>query len=168
MYSNKKKINHVVKIFKPLLTCKQDHLSFQVHFARLQALLHEVNLCQPPTTDPVMQKHYREELYPGIYQSKLHPSILSLTQRSLLFGDRVSRTIVLGIMYGTPSSPLSFVLGDMTPPSTMTIFALKLEMIVSFPTLMAVVLLIGATATLFFYVLVVPRKIIIPKYDGRN
>ena len=77
MCANQMNIDCVIEIFEFLLTCKQGNLSLQAHFNHFQALLQEVDLYQPPTTDLTMLKRYREELYAGISLSRLHPSIVS-------------------------------------------------------------------------------------------
>ena len=77
MYANQTNIARVVEIFETLLPLKQGDLSLQAHFGRMQALIQEVDLYQPPTTDLVTLKRYRAELYAGIYLSGLPPSIAS-------------------------------------------------------------------------------------------
>ena len=67
MYANQTNIGRVVEIFETLLTLKQGDLSLQAHFGRMQALIQEVDLYQPPTTDLVTLKRYSAELYAGIY-----------------------------------------------------------------------------------------------------
>ena len=89
IYANQTNIGHVVEIFETLLTLKQGDLSLQAHFGCMQALIQEVDLYQPPTTDLVTLKHYRAELYAGIYLSGLRPSIASQLRGSLLSVDHV-------------------------------------------------------------------------------
>ena len=89
MYVNQTNIDRVVEIFESLLTCKQGDLSLQAYFSRLQALIQEVDLYQPPTNNHVTFKRYRAELYAGIYLSGLCPSIASQLRGSLLSSDRV-------------------------------------------------------------------------------
>ena len=111
MYVNQMIIDRVVEIFKTLLTLKQGDLSLQAHFGRLQALIQEVDLYQPLTTDLVTLKRYRTELYTGIYLSGLRPSITSQFRGSLLSGDHVPNIITifsaaLRVTTGMPSLPL--------------------------------------------------------------
>ena len=73
-------------------------------------------------------KCYREELYVGIYLSKLCPSIASQFRGYLLSSDHVpSFTTIFSIshcvMTSTLSSPLSSAPSDMTPPSAMAVLA---------------------------------------------
>ena len=75
-----------------------------------------------------MLKHYCEELYASIYLNMLYPSIASQNLGSLPSSDRVPSlsTIfcaALHVTIGTPSSPLSSVPGDTTPPSDMVVSA---------------------------------------------
>ena len=58
MYANQMNIGRVVEIFETLLTLKQGDLSLQAHFGRLQVLIQEVDLYQPPTTNLLMLKHF--------------------------------------------------------------------------------------------------------------
>ena len=126
MYANQTNIGRVVEIFETLLTLKQGDLSLQAHFGRMHALIQEVDLYQPPTTDLMTLKRYCAELYAGIYLSGLRPSIASQLRGSLLSGDHVPciTTIfsaALRVTIGMPSLPLSSVPGDTPPPSAMTI-----------------------------------------------
>ena len=124
MYAYQTNINRVVKIFESLLTRKQGDLPLQPHFARLKALIQEVNLCQPPTIDPMTLMRYREELYGGIYLSWLCPSKSSQIQGSLLSSDHVPIlttifSVTLRVTTSASSSPLSSALSDMTHPLAM-------------------------------------------------
>ena len=126
MYANQMNIGRVVEIFETLLTLKQGDLSLQAHFSCMQALIQEVDLYQPPTTDLVMLKRYRAELYAGIYLSGLPPSIASQLRGSLLYGDHVPGittifSAALRVTTGMPSLPLSSTPGDTPPPSLMAI-----------------------------------------------
>ena len=128
VYANQTNIGRVVEIFETLLTLKQGDLSLQAHFGCMQALIQEVDLYQPPTTDLVTLKRYRAELYAGIYLSGLRPSIASQIRGSLLSGDHVpSITTIfsasLRVTTGMPSPPLSSAPSDTPPPSTMAISA---------------------------------------------
>ena len=128
MYVNQTNIGRVVEISETLLTLKQGDLSLQAHFSRMQALIQEVDLYQPPTTDLVTLKHYRAELYASIYLSGLCPSIASQLRGSLLSGDHVLGitsifSAALRVTTGMPSLPLSSAPGDTPPPSAMAIFA---------------------------------------------
>ena len=62
MYANQTNIGRVVEIFETLLSLKQGDLSLQAHFGRMHAIIQEVDLYQPPTTDLVTLKRYRAEL----------------------------------------------------------------------------------------------------------
>ena len=126
MYANQTNIGRVVEIFETLLTLKQGYLSLQAHFGRMQALIQEVDLYQPPTTDLVTLKRYRAELYAGIYLSGLHPSIASQLRGSLLSGDHVPGittifSAALRVTTGMPLLPFSSAPGDTPPPSAMVI-----------------------------------------------
>ena len=126
MYVNQTNIGRMVEIFETLLTLKQGNLSLQAHFARMQALIQEVDVYQPPTTDLVMLKRYRAELYAGIYLSGLRPSIASQHRGSLLSGDHVPGittifSTALRVTTSMPSLPLSSAPGDTPPPSPMAI-----------------------------------------------
>ena len=128
MYANKMNIIPVEEIFETLLTLKQGDLSLQAHFGRMQALIQEVDLYQPPTTDLMMLKRYRAELYAGIYLSGLRPSIASQLRGSLLSGDHVPGittifSAALRVTTGMPSLPLSSAPGDTPPPSVMVVSA---------------------------------------------
>ena len=106
--------------------CKQGNISLQAHFAHLKALIQEVDRFQPPTTDLVTLKCYREELYASIYLSGLHHSITSQIWGSLLPSDRVLSLIAiffaaLPVMNGRSSSPLSATPSKTTPPLAMAI-----------------------------------------------
>ena len=73
-------------------------------------------------------KHYREELYVGIYLSELRSSITSQIRGSLLSRNRVSSltTIFFAALCVTTdmsSSPLSSALSDTTHPSAMVVLA---------------------------------------------
>ena len=119
MYANQTNIGRVVEIFETLLTLKQGDLSLQAHFGRMQSLIQEVNLYQPPTIDLVTLKRYRAELCVSIYLSGLRPSIASQLRGSLLFGDHVPSittifSAALRVTTGMPSPPLPFAPGDMT------------------------------------------------------
>ena len=64
-------------------------------------------------------KHYRAELYAGIYLSGLRPSIASQLRGSLLSGDHVPGiTTIFFAALGVTTT-----LGDTSPPSAMAIFA---------------------------------------------
>ena len=89
MYVNQTNIARVIEIFETLLTLRQGDLSLQAHFGRMQALIQEVDLYQPPITHLVTLKRYRAELYAGIYLSGLRPSIASQLRGSLLSGDHI-------------------------------------------------------------------------------
>ena len=128
MYTNQMNIGLVVEIFETLLTLKQGDLSLQAHFGRMQVLIQEVDLYEPPTTDLVTLKHYHTELYASIYFSGLRPSIASQLRDSLLSGDHVPgiTTIFFGalrVTTGRPSLPLSSAPGDTPPPSSMAVSA---------------------------------------------
>ena len=127
-YANQTNIDSVVEIFETLLTLKQGDLSLKAHFSRMQALIQEVDLYQPPTTDLMTLKCYRAELYAGIYLSGLRPSIASQLRGSLLSGDHVSGittifSAALRVTTGMPSLPLSSTPGDTPPPSVMVVSA---------------------------------------------
>ena len=126
MYANQTNIGRVVEIFETLLTLKQGNLFLQAHFGRMQALIQEVDLYQRPTTDVVTLKHYRAELYVGIYLSGLRPSIASQLRGSLLSGDHVHGittifSTALRVTTGMPLLPLSSTPGNTPPPSTMDV-----------------------------------------------
>ena len=126
MYANQTNIGRVVEIFESLLTLKQGNLSLQAHFGRMQALIQEVDLYQPPTTDLVTLKRYRPELYASIYLSGLRPSIVSRLRGSLLSGDHVPSittifSAALRVTTGMPSLPLSSAPGDTPPPLAMVV-----------------------------------------------
>ena len=128
MFVNQMNIGRVVEIFETLLTLKQGDLSLQAHFGRMQALIQEVDLYQPPTTDLVTLKRYRAEHYASIYLSGLRPSIASQLRGSLLSGDHVPGittifSAALRVTTGMPSLPLSSAPGDAPPPSAMTVSA---------------------------------------------
>ena len=119
MYANQTNIGRVVEIFETLLTLNQGDLS-------LQALIQEVDLYQPPTTNLVTLKRYCAELYGGIYLSRLCPSIASKLRGSLLSGNHVPGittifSAALRVMTRMPSLPLSSATGDTPPPSRMTV-----------------------------------------------
>ena len=121
MYANQTNIGHVVEIFETLFTLKQGDLSLQAHFGRMQALIQEVDLYQPPTTDLVTLKRYRAELYAGIYLSGLRPSIASQLRGSLLSdvhvpGITTILSAALQVMTGMPLLPLSSAPSDTPPP----------------------------------------------------
>ena len=61
MYANKTNISHTVEIFESMFTCTQGDQSLQDHFGRLQSLVQELSLYQPPTTDLHTFEQYREE-----------------------------------------------------------------------------------------------------------
>ena len=126
MYANQTNIGRGVEIFETLLTLKQGDLSLQAHFGGMQALIQEVDLYQPPTTDLVTLKHYPVELYAGIYLSGLRPSIASQLRGSLISGDHVPGitmifSTTLQVTTGMSSLPLSSTPGDAPPPSAMTV-----------------------------------------------
>ena len=128
MYANQTNISHLVEIFETLLTLKQGDLSLQAHFRRMQALIQEVDLYQPPTTDLVTLKRYCAELYAGIYLSGLRPSIASQLRGSLLSSDHVPSittifSAALRVTTGMPSPPLSSSPGNTPPPSAMVVSA---------------------------------------------
>ena len=121
MYANQTNIVRVVEIFETLLTLKQGDVSLQAHFSRMQALIQEVDLYQPPTTDLVTLKRYHAELYAGIYLSGLRPSIASQLRGLLLFGDHVPGittifSATLQVTIGMPLLPLSSAPGNTPPP----------------------------------------------------
>ena len=117
-------------------------------------------------------KHYRAELYAGIYLNRLHPSISSQLRGSLLSRDHVPGittifSAALRVTTSMPSLPLSSTLSNTPPPSTMAILLLELAtMVVSLPALMAIVLLVAAT--FFRHVLTAARKPISPTSVGSN
>ena len=126
IYADQTNINRVVEIFETLLTLKQGDLSLQAHFGCMLALIQEVDLYQPPTTDLVMLKRYRAELYVGIYLSGLRPSIASQLRGSLLSGDHAPgiTTIfpdALRVTTGMPLLPLYSTPSDTPPPSAMAV-----------------------------------------------
>ena len=128
MYVNQTNICCVVEIFETLLALKQADLSLQAHFGYMQALIQEVDLYQPPTTDLVTLKRYHAELYAGSYLSGLHPSIASQLKVSLLSGDHVPSittifSATLRVMTSMPSLPLSSAPSDTTPPLAMAVSA---------------------------------------------
>ena len=128
MYANQTNIDRVVEIFETLLTLNKGDLSLQAHFGCMQALIQEVDLYQPPTTDLVTLKRYRAKLYAGIYLSGLLPSIASQLRGSLLSGDHVPSittifSAALRVMTGMPSLPLSSAPSDTPPPSAMIVSA---------------------------------------------
>ena len=121
MYANQTNIDRVLEIFESLFTCKQSELSLQAHFGRLQALIQEVELCQPPTTNLVTFKRY------NTVQSSMLESILVgfIPLSPLSLGALFSLVIVS--MASLPFSlllfeslPLSSTLGDTPPPSLFT------------------------------------------------
>ena len=80
------------------------------------------------TTNLVILKHSREELYAGINLSRLCPSIVSQIWSSLLSNNCVPNftTIFSGslrVTTGRPSSSLSSSPSKTTSPSTMEVFA---------------------------------------------
>ena len=89
MYADQKNDNHVVELFESLFTCKQGDLSLHNHFGRLQALIHEINIYQPPTTDLQTLERYRQEFVAGVYLSGLHPSISAQIRGFVLSRDHV-------------------------------------------------------------------------------
>ena len=160
-------IDRVVEIFETLLTLKQGNLSLQAHFGRMQALIQEVDLYEPPNTDLVTLKRYHAELYDGIYLSGLRPSIASQLRGSLaslpfslpLFE---SRLVCL--------RPLSLLLQAirLLPQRWLFLLLELVTMVVSLPALMAIVLLVGMVITFFHHVLTAASKTIPPTSVGSN
>ena len=89
MYTNKTNISRTVEIFESMFTCTQGDQSLQDHFGRLQSLVQELSLYQPPTTDLCTLEGYREELIAGVYLSGLRPSIASQIRGQVLSGTQV-------------------------------------------------------------------------------
>ena len=113
MYANQTNIGRVVEILETFLTLKQGDLSFQAHFGRLHALIQEIDLYQPPTTDLMTLKRYHAELYASIYLNGLCPCIASQLMGSLLSSDHVPGlttifSAALRAMTGMPSLPLFY------------------------------------------------------------
>ena len=89
MYANKTNISHTVEIFESMFTCTQGDQSLQDHFGRLQSLVQELSLYQPPTKDLRTLERYREELIAGVYLSGLRPFIASQIRGQVLSGTQV-------------------------------------------------------------------------------
>ena len=92
MYANKTNISHTVEIFESMFTCTQGDQSLQDHFGRLQSLVQELSLYQPPTTNLCTLERYREELIAGAYLSGLRPSIASQICGQVLYGTHILDT----------------------------------------------------------------------------
>ena len=126
MYANKTNISRTVEIFESMFTCTQGDQSLQDHFGRLQSLVQELSLYQPPTTDLRTLERYREELIAGVYLSGLRPSIASQIHGQVLSGTQVPdmTSIFSSALRVSTGVTLSARVTSSTGPSSSTSFPL--------------------------------------------
>ena len=94
-----------------MFTLRQGDHSVQEHFTLLRALLDELDVYQPLTTDTSRMRQYHEELAITIYLSSLNPDLCSQVRGHILCADSVldlqtTFARVLRISTATPT-PLS-------------------------------------------------------------
>ena len=122
MYANKTIISRTVEIFESMSTCTQGDQSLQDHFGRLQSLVQQLSLYQPPTRNLCTLERYCEELIARVYLSGLRPSIASQIHGQVLSGTQVSdmTSIFCSALQVSTGVTLSTRVTSSTRPSSST------------------------------------------------